>query len=78
MPERTRCLAPISLMAASELRDILTALEQGDGPAAVSALMAIDTASLAAIEQRLAAVGGDLRKLLLAASAGDSADWAVV
>lgn len=60
----------ISLMAVSELRDVLTALELGQGPAAVAGLMAIDAASWKAMEQRLAAVGGDLRTVLLAASAG--------
>ena len=60
--------APISLMACGELRDALTAIEEGKAPAAVAALMAIDPASWHAIEQRLTAlVGTDLRALLLAA-----------
>lgn len=59
----------ISLMASGELRDALTAIEEGKGPAAVAALMAIDPASWRAIEHRLAAiVGSDLRTLLLAAA----------
>ncbi|WP_372408724.1 hypothetical protein [Streptomyces luteireticuli] len=63
---------PISLMAAGELRDAMTAIEEGKGPAAVAALMSIDSASWQAIEQRLAAlVGTDLRELLLKV-AGDS------
>jgi hypothetical protein len=54
----------ISLMAAGELRDVLTALELGQGPTAIAGLMAIDPASWQAIEQRLTALGGDLRQLL--------------
>lgn len=56
----------ISLMASGELRDALTAIEEGKGPAAIAALMAIDPASWQAIEHRLQAViGTDLRALLL-------------
>ncbi|MEU8551830.1 hypothetical protein AB0C81_33495 [Streptomyces roseoverticillatus] len=56
----------ISLMASGELRDALTAIEEGKGPAAIAALMAIDSASWQAIEHRLKAViGTDLRSLLL-------------
>lgn len=59
----------ISLMAAGELRDALTAIEEGRGPAAVASLMAIDPASWQAIERRLVAVvGDDLRALLLSAA----------
>ncbi|MCH6161559.1 hypothetical protein [Streptomyces marispadix] len=58
----------ISLTAAGELRDALTALQRGNAPVAVSALMAIDSDSWAAMEARLAAVGGDLREMLEAAS----------
>ena len=59
----------ISLMASGELRDALTAIEEGKGPAAVAALMAIDAESWRAIEHRLVAiVGSDLRTLLLAAA----------
>lgn len=54
----------ISLMALGDLRDALTALELGQGPAAITALMAIDAESWQAVEQRLAAVGGDLHRLL--------------
>ncbi|UQI47875.1 hypothetical protein M1P56_27835 [Streptomyces sp. HU2014] len=62
----------ISLMASGELRDALTAIEEGKGPAAVAALMAIDPASWQAIEHRLAAViGTDLRTLLLRAAEAD-------
>ncbi|WP_314171480.1 hypothetical protein [Streptomyces winkii] len=60
--------SPISLTAVGELRDALTALQRGNAPVAVSALMAIDSESWAAMEARLAAVGGDLRELLDAAS----------
>ncbi|MEE1756788.1 hypothetical protein [Streptomyces sp. SP18CS02] len=66
---RTSATPPhISLMAAAELRDLLSHLEHGKGPAAVAALMAIDPASWEAIEQRLAAVGGDIHKLLQSAN----------
>lgn len=54
----------ISLMAAGELRDALTALEHGDRPAALAALMAIDDSSWHAIEHRLAALGGNVIALL--------------
>ncbi|MFI9720754.1 hypothetical protein ACIHFE_14015 [Streptomyces sp. NPDC052396] len=56
----------ISLMASGELRDALTAIQEGKGPDAIAALMAIDSASWQAIEERLVAlVGSDLRTLLL-------------
>ncbi|MFI0940952.1 hypothetical protein [Streptomyces sp. NPDC021020] len=54
----------ISLMALADLRDALTALELGQAPTAITALMAIDDESWRAVEQRLATVGGDLRTLL--------------
>jgi hypothetical protein len=54
----------LSLMAVGDLRDALTALELGQGPVAITALMSIDPESWQAIEHRLAAVGGDLRQLL--------------
>jgi hypothetical protein len=54
----------ISYMALGDLRDALTALELGQGPAAITALMAIDAESWHVVEHRLAAVGGDLRQLL--------------
>ncbi|MET8981010.1 hypothetical protein ABZX85_35950 [Streptomyces sp. NPDC004539] len=58
----------LSLMAVGELRDALTAIDEGKGPAAVAALLAIDPESWQAIERRLAAlIGGDLRELLLSA-----------
>ncbi|MFJ2632738.1 hypothetical protein ACIO6U_12415 [Streptomyces sp. NPDC087422] len=60
----------LSLMAVGELRDVLTALELGQGPTAVAGLMAIDAESWQAIEQRLAALGGDLRAVLKAVSVG--------
>ncbi|MFE4174220.1 hypothetical protein ACFRR7_19585 [Streptomyces sp. NPDC056909] len=64
----------ISLMAAGELRDALKAIGEGRGPAAVASLMAIDSASWQAIEQRLVAVvGNDLRALLLSAAGGTGA-----
>ncbi|MEU7132945.1 hypothetical protein [Streptomyces sp. NPDC046261] len=73
MPKQnTSAPQPISLMAAGELRDALTAIEEGKGPTAVAALMAIDPASWQAIEQRLAAVvGTDLRTLLLKVAGED-------
>ncbi|GGO58344.1 hypothetical protein GCM10012287_56290 [Streptomyces daqingensis] len=58
----------ISLKAAGELRDALTALQRGNAPHAIGALMAIDAESWTAMEARLSAVGGDLRELLEAAS----------
>ncbi|MBC2877856.1 MULTISPECIES: hypothetical protein [Streptomyces] len=67
----------ISLMAAAELRDVLSALERGKGPVAIAALMAIDPESWQAIEHRLAAVGGDLRALLDAAGEGDTRRYAL-
>ncbi|MEU9333096.1 hypothetical protein AB0D49_08010 [Streptomyces sp. NPDC048290] len=69
MSEPTPTTPPrISLMASSELRDALTAIEHGKGPAAVAALMAIDATSWRAIEQRLSPlIGRDLRGLLLSA-----------
>ncbi|MGW1076548.1 hypothetical protein [Streptomyces sp. NPDC002537] len=64
----------ISLMASGELRDALTAIKEGKGPAAVAALMAIDPRSWQAIEQRLTAlVGSDLRALLFTAAADTDA-----
>ncbi|MFJ9479994.1 hypothetical protein ACIRRI_34155 [Streptomyces mirabilis] len=70
MSKPTAAVPPrISLMASGELRDALTAIEEGKGPAAVAALMAIDPESWQAIEHRIAAiVGSDLRTLLLAAA----------
>ncbi|WP_335971625.1 hypothetical protein [Streptomyces sp. CA2R106] len=66
--EFTMCVqntAPrLSLMAVGDLRDALTALELGQGPTAITALMSIDAESWQAVEHRLAAVGGDLRQLL--------------
>nr|WSX78220.1 hypothetical protein OH826_32870 [Streptomyces sp. NBC_00899] len=50
----------ISLMAAGEVRDILTALQLGQRPAAIAGLLAIDPDSWAAIEHRLAVLDGDL------------------
>ncbi|WP_165985025.1 hypothetical protein [Streptomyces sp. YIM 98790] len=54
----------ISLMAAGELRDALTAHRRGDAAAAAAALMAIDAESWQAIQQRMSALGGDLPALL--------------
>jgi hypothetical protein len=51
-------------MAVGELRDALTAIQLGQGPTAIAALMAIDAESWKVIEQRLAVLGGDLRRLL--------------
>ena len=67
----TATLPRVSLMACGELRDALTAIEEGRTPAAVAALMAIDPVSWQGIEQRLTAlVGNDLRALLTAAVRG--------
>ena len=80
MPEPTTSAPPhISLMASGELRDALTAIEEGKGPAAVAALMAIDSESWQAIEHRLTAiVGSDLRTLLLAAAERSDSDRRVL
>lgn len=56
-----------TLMAVGDLRDAVSALERGEVPTAVAALMAIDNDSWNAMERRVATVGGDLRGLLLAA-----------
>jgi hypothetical protein len=69
--KNTNSSAPphISFMASGELRDALTAVEEGKGATAIAALMAIDSESWQAIEHRLAAViGSDLRSLLLGAA----------
>ncbi|SCK09269.1 hypothetical protein H181DRAFT_00449 [Streptomyces sp. WMMB 714] len=54
----------ITLMAVGEFRAALDAFERGEMAAAVSGLMAIDTASWQAIESRLAALGGSMPELL--------------
>lgn len=54
----------ISLMAAGEIRDALTAAARGDLPAAAHALMSIDAESWRAVEGRLAALGGSLPDLV--------------
>ncbi|MFD3885044.1 hypothetical protein [Streptomyces microflavus] len=69
----------ISLMASAELRDALTAIEEGKLAAAVAALTAIDSESWKAIESRLGpAIGMDLRSLFLGVSArsGEAAEAA--
>jgi hypothetical protein len=74
MSKQNATVPRISLMASGELRDALTAIEEGKGPAAIAALMAIDAASWQAIEHRLAVViGSDLRALLLGAADGTKA-----
>ncbi|MFI1183362.1 hypothetical protein ACH4UT_27965 [Streptomyces sp. NPDC020799] len=57
-------MAPLSLMAAGELRAALEAHARGDLPAAVGALMSIDADSWQAIEERLQSLGGSLPALL--------------
>ncbi|MDB1086467.1 hypothetical protein PJ985_02640 [Streptomyces sp. ACA25] len=54
----------ITLMAAGELRDAVAAHRAGDTAAAIAALMSIDPDSWAAIEHRLATLGGTLAELL--------------
>ncbi|GAB2915515.1 hypothetical protein [Streptomyces mayteni] len=54
----------IALMAAAELRDALDAHLRGDVVTATAALMNIDAESWAAIERRLALLGGSLAELL--------------
>lgn len=71
-PSSTASSSRISLTAVGELRDALTALQRGNAPVAVAALMAIDSESWASMEARLAAVGGDLRELLDAAGENTS------
>jgi hypothetical protein len=56
--------AEISLMAAGDLRDALTAAERGDAPAAIGALMSIDATSWEGIRNRLADLGATLPELL--------------
>lgn len=56
----------ITLMAAGDLRDALTAHQRGDTPAAVYGLLAIDPDSWTAIQARLATLGGSLPELLTA------------
>ena len=67
MTTHTPATERISLTAAGELRDALTALEHGDAPAAVAALMAISTDEWTAIDHRLKTLGGSLRELVHAA-----------
>ncbi|MDK1477057.1 hypothetical protein QNO07_27300 [Streptomyces sp. 549] len=54
----------ISLMAAGELRDAISAARRGDPAAAAHALASIDPTSWAAIEHRMATLGGTLTALL--------------
>ncbi|MET9416113.1 hypothetical protein ABZY03_18395 [Streptomyces klenkii] len=54
----------ISLMAAGNLRDALTAHACGDVPTAISALMSIDPESWQAIENRLVRLGASTADLL--------------
>ncbi|WP_406343278.1 hypothetical protein [Streptomyces sp. NBC_00648] len=61
-----------TLMAVSDLRDAVSALERGEVSIAVAALMAIDSDSWDAMERRVAAVGGDLRGLLVAAGGANA------
>ncbi|WP_172383575.1 hypothetical protein [Streptomyces sp. MNP-20] len=56
--------APITLMAAADLRDALTAAQSGDLPAAAHHLCSIDPVSWQGITERLAAVGACLPDLL--------------
>lgn len=53
-----------TLMAAGELRTALEAHARGDVPTAIAALMSIDTASWAAIRDRLNELGDTLPQLL--------------
>ncbi|WP_328914646.1 MULTISPECIES: hypothetical protein [unclassified Streptomyces] len=62
----------LSFMAVGDLRDALTALERGEGPTAIAALMSIDAESWRVVEHRLAVVGGDLRQLLERAGLADA------
>ncbi|MEV8476555.1 hypothetical protein [Streptomyces sp. NPDC051173] len=65
-------MATPSLMAAAELRTALEAHARGDLPAAIGALMSIDTASWQAIEERLRSLGAAL-PALLATARGEAA-----
>ncbi|MEU9075962.1 hypothetical protein [Kitasatospora sp. NPDC048538] len=56
--------AAIRPLAAVHLREALTAAANGQGPAALAALMHIDPQSWTAIEQRAALLGTDLFTLL--------------
>ena len=51
-------------LAAAHFRDALTATQNGDTPAAVGALLAIDNESWQAITDRLNGLGGTVAQLL--------------
>lgn len=70
MNHSTEPASRITLMAAGELRDALTALRSGDTAGAAYGLMSIDPASWQAIEHRLAALGATLPELLATTRAG--------
>lgn len=80
MCEKTSTPPPrISLMASAELRDALTAIEEGKGAAAVAALMSIDVDSWQAIEGRLVPLlGTGIRALLLGAAQDGTEPTAIV
>ena len=63
MPEQARPLV-IRPLAAAHFRDALTATQNGDTPAAVGALLAIDNESWQGITARLGALGGTVAELL--------------
>jgi hypothetical protein len=54
----------ITLTAAGDIRDAITAHQRGDTAAAVYGLLAVDPESWQAITDRLAALGGTLPDLL--------------
>ena len=56
--------ARITLTAAGDLRDAITAHQRGDTAAAIYGLLAIDPQSWQAIQDRLATLGATLPELL--------------
>lgn len=64
MIPRSRPAHHVELLAAVHLREALEAVERGDRPAAIGALMSIDAGSWDGIRARLAQFGTDLPALL--------------
>lgn len=60
----------VELLAAVRLREALEAVERGDRPAALGALMSIDAQSWDGIQARLAQFGSDLPSLLASLGGG--------
>jgi len=71
MPEHTPPPV-IRPLAAAHFRDALTAAQNGDAPAAVGALLAIDAESWQGITARLGALGGTVAQLLITTAREES------